>query len=804
MNKLLHAMLLLAFLFIPASTPAAPATESVPLDPEFGQVPLSFVLNEGQFDPALKFVAEGNNENTYAENMTPITTVLALDQPYRTTTKPLPEESPGVRKATAGNQIPIFIHFYQPNLSPTVAGEDPYPWKSNYFFGNDPAKWKTDLPNYKSVVLTAIYPGIDLRYIAQDRRITHELVVRAGADPAQIKFWHEYVRWNWKFEVTPNGELYAWFFQEGSIRTSTFPAPAAYQVIGGRQVPVTLTYKMLDATAGIFTLEFGAYNPAYEVIIPYEHANSSLIGLRYMQEASGLDVDNEGNVYVAGKASFRNYGGTKTINTGSLFTMKLLPGGKELGYISYFGTSITSSIDYGLNVKVDSNKNMYFAGLRAADFPVTPDVYAPIIKPSLRSFVLKLNSSGNILLYSTLMDGYVRSLDIDAEGNVYIAGKVGQEPITTTPGAYDTKYNPEENQGFVAKLSANGKSIVYSTYILGVYTVWDLVVDTDKQACLTGSTATLSFPITPGAYHKYPGMPNLDVYVLKLNQSGSNLVFSSRFGGKKEDAGYKLVIDNSGVIFLAGSTPSTDFPITPCAFDTTYNGIEGDIYSSDDIFFAILSKEGSSLLYSTYLGGKGIDRCTDIIQFNDKVYMTGNTDSEDFPIPPGNISPNRWFLAEFQKNGELSYSTRMDGNATNIRMADGPSQSFYFCGKVTKSFIPQGLSDDGSIVITRYFINDKLSVNEKNDIPNEFIVLPAYPNPFNPITTILYYLPCTKVVDIKIFDVIGQQTAILKTEYQEKGWHSVIWKANENANGLYFCVIKADRAVKSVKLLLTK
>jgi hypothetical protein len=126
------------------------ALESVHLDPEFGQVPLSFVINEGQFDPALKFVAEGNAENAYWYN----SSYFRFDLPVPPAAKVAhSSQEMSVTKTSDPSGSKLGFHFYQANMNPAIIGEDPYSWKSNYFFGNDPTKWKTDLANYKSVRL---------------------------------------------------------------------------------------------------------------------------------------------------------------------------------------------------------------------------------------------------------------------------------------------------------------------------------------------------------------------------------------------------------------------------------------------------------------------------------------------------------------------------------------------------------------------------------------------------------------------------------------------------------------------------
>ena len=154
----------------------------------------------------------------------------------------------------------------------------------------------------------------------------------------------------------------------------------------------------------------------------------------------------------------------------------------------------------------------------------------------------------------------------------------------------------------MTKLNPMGTALVYSTYLGG--TGGDggngIAVDTSGNAYVTGSTTSTNFPTTPGAFQTSPGGGN-DAFVTKLNPTGTALVYSTYLGGSNDDIGYGIAVDTSGNAYVTGFTLSTNFPTTPGAYQTTFGG--GDF----DAFVTKLNPTGTALVYSTYLGGTGID-----------------------------------------------------------------------------------------------------------------------------------------------------------------------------------------------------
>lgn len=243
------------------------------------------------------------------------------------------------------------------------------------------------------------------------------------------------------------------------------------------------------------------------------------------------------------------------------------------------------------------------------------------------------------MIYSTFIGGIAadwgQDIAIDEAGNAYVTGHTSSFNFPTTPGAFDTAYDGDGDYDvFVVKLDAFGSSLHYSTYLAGPNDGYSddegygIAVDGEGNAFITGSTDSVNFPTTPGAFDTtYNGGPN-DAFVAKLNATGSDLLYSTYLGGEISETGLGITLDGVGNAFIIGTGNSSGFPITPGAFDTTPEW--------HDIFVAKLSATGSSLLYSTFIGGEFDDYGSDIVvDQSGHVFVTGHTRSPDFPVTPG-------------------------------------------------------------------------------------------------------------------------------------------------------------------------
>ncbi len=297
-----------------------------------------------------------------------------------------------------------------------------------------------------------------------------------------------------------------------------------------------------------------------------------------------------------------------------------------------------------------------------------------------RSRVLVIDPT---LEYSTYLGGSRGYHDVgwaiavDAYGCAYITGDAESTDFPTTPGAFQTNWPGGGGpsfpvHAFVTKLNATGSALVYSTYLGGSNAERGLgiAVDGSGNAYVAGWTASADFPTTPGALQTILRGYS-DVFVTKLNATGSALVYSTFLGGSDSENPTGIAVDGSGNAYVTGTAGSTDFPITPGSFQSIFRGGPGDYFVSK------LNATGSALVYSTYLGGSGDDQYSGgiAVDASGNAYVTGWTASSDFPTTAG----------AFQTAGGPGYVTKL--NAAGSALV----YSTYLAGA-----LPEAIAVDGS------------------------------------------------------------------------------------------------------------
>lgn len=303
-----------------------------------------------------------------------------------------------------------------------------------------------------------------------------------------------------------------------------------------------------------------------------------------------------------------------------------------LVYSTYLGGS---GDDFGSGIAVDSSGAAYVVGFTASvNFPVTGGAFQDTPSGTDDVFVTKLNTTGSSLVYSTFLGGSDINnglgIAVDEAGDAYVTGFTTSPDFPTTPGAFQTEYGGGQD-GFVSKLDASGSALVYSSYLggSGQDQGSGIAVDHAGNAFITGFTQSIDFPVSSGAFQAACGNPSTceNAFVTAINSSGSALVYSTYLGGSY-DQGYGVTVDSSDNAYVTGLAEA-GFPTTPNAFQPTYAG-------GGDAFVAKINSTGSTLIYSTYLGGSNYDQgyAIAIDQAGD-AYITGFTESFNFPVTPG-------------------------------------------------------------------------------------------------------------------------------------------------------------------------
>jgi len=364
-------------------------------------------------------------------------------------------------------------------------------------------------------------------------------------------------------------------------------------------------------------------------------------------EANSIAVDAAGSAYVVGLTSATNFpttmGAFQTTYGGGTFDAfltKLNASGNALVYSTYLGGD---SDDRGFGVAVDSAGSAYVTAWAGENFPVTPGAFQTVYGGgSWNVSVTKLNPNGSALDYSTYIGSDVTSngIAVDSAGNAYVTGVAQSANYPTTPGAFQTAFGSGIRDDFVTKLNATGSALVYSTFLGSgsIGYVGGIAVDSTGNAYVTGADDS-TFPTTPGAFQTSVN-GGFNAFVAKLNPTGSALVYSTFLGGPGRDFGNGVAVDSTGNAYVAGATSSTSFPVTAGAFQTTLSGIV------QNAFVTKLNANGTALIYSTYLGGSGCQPVSEgcdgpevalgiALDSGDNAYVTGQTNSGDFPITPG-------------------------------------------------------------------------------------------------------------------------------------------------------------------------
>ena len=367
---------------------------------------------------------------------------------------------------------------------------------------------------------------------------------------------------------------------------------------------------------------------------------STYLGGLFEDVGFAIAIDDSDNVYVTGSTSSSDFPTTSgaydtSYNRNSdIFVSKLNSSLSDLQASTYLGGSDS---DYGYAIALDGNGNVYVTGYtNSSDFPTTSGAY-DISDDSSDAFVSKLNSSLSDLQTSIYLGGsdsdYGYAIALDDNGNVYVTGDTKSSDFPTTSGAYDISHNSSYDV-FVSKLNNSLSDLQASTYLGGSDSDSNygnaIALDSSGNVYVAGRTNSSDFPTTSGAYDISHNGGNSDVFVSKLNSSLSNLQASTYLGVSGNDYGNAIALDSSGNVYVTGYTYSKKFPTTSGAYDTSHNG------GNSDVFVTKLNSSLSDLQASTYLGGSDSDYGYAIaFDSSGNVYVTGYTDSSDFPTTSG-------------------------------------------------------------------------------------------------------------------------------------------------------------------------
>ncbi|MCL5962203.1 MAG: SBBP repeat-containing protein, partial [Chloroflexi bacterium] len=682
-----------------AAVPPAPASDRSRLESAAASSPLMFVENVGQADARTRFVVQGPGGAIFLTEDG--IWYRMVDGPQGKEPQGLPLKGEGIGPAL----VPISAEQRKGvDLKVIFDGARPHPrlepfgrleTRVSYLIGNDPSKWHSDVPVWEGVRYVDLYPGVDLEITGENGRLVQKMVANDGNNLRTVAL---------KVEGADQVRL-----EEGRIKLAT--------ALGDITLPPFAPVARDGAT--LQELESGPILNGNVVARPFADPAtlsvtaalvsssdllfSPFLGGTSADEAAAIAVDRSGFAYVAGETSSSDFPVTAgpydpSLNGGTdVFAAKFNRAGTGLVYATFLGGAAD---DRANGLAVDGSGSAYLVGETSSmGFPTTSAAFRKTYAGgSQDAFATKLSPSGSALTYSTFLGGndhdYAKAVAVDTNGSAYVAGYTTSSDFPSTPNAYDPSFNGfGQADPFLVKLNSSGSQPVYATFLGGTASdaAYGVALDASGAAYLTGFTTSGDFPVTPGAFDQGFNAGGYDGFVVKLNPAGTTLIYGTYLGGNNLDGPFGIAVDRLGWAYVAGVTFSSNFPTTPGAFDHTFNAS-----GLSEGFVAKLQPSGSSLVYSTFIGGSSSDSLKGIaVDPAGAAFVVGTTSSSDFPTTPGAfdrvLNGDDAPMARLAPNGaSLGYSVFLGGASSEegLAIALDASGASYVAGRTASADFP--------------------------------------------------------------------------------------------------------------------
>lgn len=722
MTKLISALIMVipSVLFAQNSSQTSkPVSAGSYLAANYGRIPLSFEANRGQTGASVQFLAHGQGYTLFLRQCE---VMLALHRAKLSIADADMPANPHNGSAINAYEIEtsvVRVRLVGANTQAKVRPEDEQITKTNYFIGNDPAQWRTGVPNYGRVRYAGIYPGIDLVYYGNQGRLEHDFVVAPGGDPGRIAF---VLKGAGRLRIDPaSGDLIV-TRDRSEVRLLK---PVTFQDADGQPTHITSSYKILAGNKIGFIV--GTYDHARSLVIDPVLVYSTYLGGSGNSTGSGdrgngIAVDDRGHSYLVGttysvdfpatRHAFQVHNNAVSASVATVFVAKLNERGTELEYSTYLGGS---GGDFGYGIALDAANNAFVTGATySTDFPVTCGAFQTTRSTTTpgapTGFVAKLSSAGHRLRYSTYLGGtgqplsgkgdVAQAIAVNDAGNAYVTGYTYSSDFPVTDKAFQASFagGPFISNGFVTKLNLTGTALKYSTYLGGSGSFGGngdfanaIAIDAFGDAFITGLTYSPDFPVTEGVFEtrytpSYAAAS--EAFVTKLDPKGAREVYSTFLGSGDMDSGQAIAVDNKGFAYVAGQTSSTNFPVTSGVVQSSSLGMGFPLG-----FVSKLNFDGTDLVYSTYLEGQQTSILGLAVDGSGSAYVAGTAPPENsglyggFQVTPDALSLPAGSTAAFMVKLDpaasvLNYATLIGGSvgdgATSV--AIDPSGSAYLTG----------------------------------------------------------------------------------------------------------------------------
>ena len=740
----------------------------------YGALPMSFEVNQGQADSSVRFLARGPG---YTIFLSPGEATLALEssQPDRR----FPEKA----QPKPSTRV-LSMKIEGANPSATANALDRLPGVSNYFIGNDPSRWQTNIPTYKKVQFEEIRPGVDLVYYGNQRQLEYDFLLSPGVAPQSLAMTFQ----GSEAAIDSHGDL-VFSSTDGQM---TFRRPVAYQTDNSN--PAKKRY--LEASyvlRGHNRVGFNVanYDPRQPLIIDPSLYYSTYLGGSGGDTGNAIALDALFDAYITGSTSSSNF--PKGSPSGSspyqgayggdtdAFVTKLRYDGEAIIYSTYLGGN---NYDIGQGIGVDSSADVYVVGsTSSANFPTTASAFQTTYGGNSDAFVSKLDPYGSKLLFSSYLGGsdidYGLALALDPAGNVFVTGSTQSTDFPTVKPVQAG--NAGNGDAFVAEIDTNlpqTQQLVYSTYLGGssADSGQGIAVDVGDNAYVTGFTFSTNFPVYNAYQSSNAG--SVDAFISVVSAGGGSVAFSTYLGGSGDDRAWAIALDSVNNIYITGSSytactpatsittlcsPNSTFPTTPGAFQT-FTTKQAPGYPV--AFVTEMNHFGSALLYSTLLGGSLSDVASGIaVDTAGDAYVTGYTTSSDFPTANaiqasyigGSCGANPCqdaFVTEVNPQGtSLVYSTFLagsNGNFGNAIAVDTNANAYIAGSTFSQSFPAIALAYQGQSGNSTGLSSAFVSMISHNNLPGVALTPQkiAFGNVTENTTATVTYLNVPSVVTV--------------------------------------------------------
>jgi hypothetical protein len=688
------------------------AVQKENLTSAYGALPLAFEANQGQTAPEVRYLAHGQSYQLFLTNQD---AVLTLRHPAAAVARSTASASPVAarmrHKPNAAVKTSVLrMHFDGANPAAEIAGTKQLPGKTNYFIGNDPKKWHTDIPSYEAVRYRGIYPGVDVLFYGREQRLEYDFIVAPGADPNSIALSISGAR---KLVLDKRGEVLL-SVAGGKV---ALQKPVIYQEANGQRREIAGNYTIANDHQIRFAVsDYDHTQPlTTDPVLNY----STYIGGESFDLGLGLALDAAGDAYIAGETFSTLFPQLHpesapppdVATLGAAFITELNPTGTALIYSTYLGGSGNAFGDEAIAIAVDTaaTPNIYVTGFTgSSDFPLSTTVLpyqgtAPAsVAAESAAFITELapGATGSAqLAYSSYLGGDVNDIGngiaVDAAGKTYV---VGVTQSTTFPQV-GTQIPPggqtsAAGNAFLSKFDttvSGTPGLIYSTYIGGsgagssfLFNFADIAqavtVDATGDAYLVGGTMSADFPTAGTAVAGSAACganSNGSAFISVVNTTAQTLTYSQCLSGNPgAEVAFGVTLGTgvpqvaTKIAYITGTTSSANFPVTAGSIPPAGAVTPGVA------FVSLLNTLTGTLQYSTFLGGTNSDTGFSIASDSAGLaYVAGLTGSADFPVTQGALqearnNPNGTaFVSKISPNGQgladLVYSTYFGGQTLN-------------------------------------------------------------------------------------------------------------------------------------------